>query len=295
MAQTPKRPGGTKKKSPKKRLQNGLAAAAIVLLAAGCGVGGYFILRRPAPEPEMTLETIPVETLPTAAPTEAPEHYVLGAPIGFEPGLTGKAKTLLEYNADTVGWITIPNTLVDEPIVQSDDNAFYLDTGFDHKPYRAGTVFMDFRDTFGYDEASQSDNILLYGHNMANNTMFGSLRRYRQDLTYWKRAPFIELESNYQHYTYVIFGLVITDGSAEATWRYWDMEDFESQDEFDAYVETVRLKNMADIPLDVKYGDKLLTLSTCYSDADDSRFLVIARRVRPDETAESFAKVYADQ
>ena len=92
MAQTPKRPGGTKKKSPKKRLQTGLAAAAIVLLAAGCGVGGYFILRRPAPEPEMTLETIPVETLPTVAPTEAPEHYVLGAPIGFEPGLTGKAK-----------------------------------------------------------------------------------------------------------------------------------------------------------------------------------------------------------
>ena len=72
------------------------------------------------------------------------------------------------------------------------------------------------------------------------------------------------------------------------------MEDFESQDEFDAFVETVRLKNMADIPLDVTYGDKLLTLSTCYSDADDSRFLVIARRVRPDETAESFTKVYAE-
>ena len=96
MAQTPKRPGGTKKKSPKKRLQTGLAAAAIVLLAAGCGVGGYFMLRRPATAPEVPQETLPVETLATEAPAEVDRHYTLGAPIGFEPGLTGKAKVLLD-------------------------------------------------------------------------------------------------------------------------------------------------------------------------------------------------------
>ena len=154
---------------------------------------------------------------------------------------------------------------------------------------------MDYRDVFGFDENAQSDNILLYGHNMANNSMFGSLRRYRQDLTFYKQAPYIELESNYEQYTYVIFALSITDGSADASWRYWDMQELDTQEEFDAYVETARHKSLVEIPVDVQFGDKLLTLSTCYSDADDSRFLVIARRVRPDETAESFASAFPQE
>jgi len=282
------------KKKTKKQTKNGIVIAAAVV-AAGAAIGtGFFALNRNKPEP---VEEI-VET--TEAPTQATQAAETFDPslvkAGAVNGMTGKAKTLIEhYNADTVGWITVPNTKVDNPIVQVPDNEYYLDHGFDHKPFRAGTVFMDYRDRFGFSEADQSDNILLYGHNMANNTMFGSLRRYRQDLTFYKEAPYIELESNYQHYTYVIFALTITDGSAGASWRYWDMEDFENQESFDAYVETARQKSLTEIPVDVQYGDKLLTLSTCYSDADDSRFLVIARRVRPGEDASSFAKAFAQE
>ncbi|MBQ8927727.1 MAG: class B sortase [Oscillospiraceae bacterium] len=263
-----------------------IIAVGAVCAALIAGVGGlcYFsnASGKPATDSAMQAE------LPTQPPTELPTDDE--RTFGPENGLTGRAKVLLQRNADTVGWITIPGTRVDNPIVQSDDNDFYLNKAFDHTPHRAGTVFMDYRDVFGFDEASQSDNIILYGHNMANNTMFGSLRRYRQDYSYYKEAPFIEMESNYARYTYVIFGLVITDGSAEAQWRYWDMEEFADEAEFNDFIEHVRSKNLTTIPVDVQYGDQLVTLSTCYSDADDSRFLVIGRRLRPGETAEDFTE-----
>ena len=277
------------------RLKSKIIATAVLFAAAvGTACAWYFIDR------DHGIPTVQDVPLDSVAPVPQTEPTTEPPPIstGEENGLTGMAKSLLAYNADTVGWITIPETKVNNPIVQKttqEESWYYLDVSFGHEPYRAGTVFLDYRDVFGFDEDAQSDNLLLYGHNMANNTMFGSLRRYRQDLSFYKTAPFIELYSNYQHYTYVIFGQVITSGSGDAEWRYWDMEEFADKQAFDDFVDTVHEKNMVDIPIDVQYGDKLLTLSTCYSDADNSRFLVIARRLREDETPETFAEVFAEE
>ena len=218
-------------------------------------------------------------------------------PFGTPNGESGMSKSMRQYNGDSVGWIKIDGTKVDNPLVQCEDNDFYLSVGFDHQPYRAGTVFMDYRNLFGFGQENWSDNIILYGHNMANNEMFGSLRRYRQDLSYYKENQFIDLYSNYEHSTYVICALPITYGGADADWRYWDMEEFRSEDEFNTYMKYAKDQSVTKIDnVDVKYGDKLLTLSTCYSDEDNSRFLVIARKLRAGETAESFSKsVPADE
>ena len=212
-------------------------------------------------------------------------------PFGTPNGESGMSKSMRQYNGDSVGWIKIPGTKVNNPLVQCEDNDFYLSIGFNHQPYRAGTVFMDYRNLFGFGQENWSDNILLYGHNMANNEMFGSLRRYRQDLTYYQNNQFIELDSNYEHATYVICALPITYGGADADWRYWDMEEFKNEEEFNTYMKYARDQSVANITnVDVQYGDKLLTLSTCYSDEDNSRFLVIARKLRDGETAETFTK-----
>ena len=112
------------------------------------------------------------------------------------PELTERAKKLLAQNPDTVGYITIDGTQVDNPVVQTADNEYYLDHGFDGQEFRAGTVFMDCTDSFGAYPDQWSENIVLYGHNMADNTMFGSLRQYRQNPSYYKEAPFITFSSN---------------------------------------------------------------------------------------------------
>ena len=209
--------------------------------------------------------------------------------FGNSNGESGMSKSMRQYNGDSVGWIKIPGTKVNNPLVQCEDNDFYLSVGFNHQPYRAGTVFMDYRNKFGFDQNNWSDNVILYGHNMANNEMFGSLRRYRQDLEYYKSNQFIELYSNFEHATYVICALPITYGGADADWRYWDMEEFPTEEEFNTYMQYAKDQSVTEITnVDVKYGDKLLTLSTCYSDEDNSRFLVIARKLRDGETAATF-------
>lgn len=226
-----------------------------------------------------------------------------------EPDMLASQKKLYEQNKDTIGWIEVPGTSVDNVIVQKKDepedakNTYYLDKDFSHQKFRAGTVFMDYRNVFGYQEDQFSENIVLYGHNMADNTMFGSLRRYRQDLEFYKEAPFIKFSSNYKEYDYVIFGLVITSGDADnggdiyadpMTWTgfpYWNMEELDDKTHFDYYVNTVESLNMIDNVIDVKYGDQLLTLSTCYSDEDNSRFLIVARQLREGETEASLKKL----
>lgn len=255
-----------------KKWKNSVLAAVlcISLLTVGC-----------AQEIDQTATTETSAPVETEAPTE--------------PEMTDRAKKLLEQNPDTVGYITIDGTQVDNPVVQTVDNDYYLNIGFDGQEFRAGTVFMDYEDVFGAYPEQWSENIVLYGHNMADNTMFGSLRKYRQDLEYYKEYPFITLSSNYADYTYVMFGLVITSGNADADFMYWCMEELYDKESFDSYVNTIKSKNMIENNVDVTYGDSLLTLSTCYSDEDNSRFLIVARRLREDETEESLLEIIQDE
>ncbi len=239
----------------------------ISMLTAGCG--------------QEIDQTTPVTTTTTTEETEPTTE------AATEPELTERAKELLAQNPDTVGYINVEGTEVDNPVVQTTDNDYYLSVGFDGEEFRAGTVFMDYTDVFGAYPEEWSENIVLYGHNMADNTMFGSLRKYRQDTEYYKEYPFITLSSNYADYTYVMIGLVITSGDADADFPYWRMEELDDEEAFDSYIDAIESKNMIDNPIDVAYGDSLLTLSTCYSDEDNSRFIIVARQLREGEDTDT--------
>ena len=80
--------------------------------------------------------------------------------------------------------------------------------------------------------------------------------------------------------------MLVTSGTYDATdFHYWQMEELDSEEEFNFYIEKCKSRWLYDTGVDVKYGDKLLTLSTCYSDVDNSRFIVVARRLREGENA----------
>ena len=240
------------------------------VLTAGCG--------------QQIDQTAPVTSTTADEANEATE-------AATEPELTERAKELLAQNPDTVGYITIEGTGVDNPVVQTTDNEYYLSIGFDGEEFRAGTVFMDYTDTFGAYPEEWSENIVLYGHNMADNTMFGSLRKYRQNPDYYKDYPFITFSSNYADYTYVMVGLVITSGNADADFPYWRMEELDDEETFNSYMDAVEEDNMIENPIDVTYGDSLLTLSTCYSDDDNSRFIIVARQLRDGEDTDTLLEL----
>ena len=278
------------------------STCAACALAAALGIG-VFSLRKSGSD-ELSLE----ETTVTSAVTEAPPEPK-GVPADWSTGLsyvpdnsgiTARARSLLRLNPDICGYIRINGTMVEYPLVKDPgeipentpfygsekykSNYFYLDHDLDASYKRAGTLYLDYRDNFGWDEKEQSENIIIYGHNMMDNSMFGSLRRYRQDYSFFEQSPFVELSSNYKDYDYVIFAFLITSGSFASTdFVYWNMEELDSKEDFDAYVARCKRDAMVDTGIDVQYGDKLLTLSTCYADEDNSRFIVVARRLREGE------------
>ena len=240
--------------------------------------------------------------------TEASEDTVelpgdLAEKYGYTPsasGMTGRAKSLLRINKDVVGWVQLDNTMMDYPVVldpgeiQENDpyygpeyyvpDSYYLDHDLDRSYLMEGSIFADFCNVLGSDETELSDNMVIYGHAMWDGSMMGDLRKYRINPEFYYTSPFVKLSTNYGDYYYVIFTYLITPGSYNATdFHYWQMEDLEKEEDFNFYIDNCRSKQLIDTGVDVKYGDKLMTLSTCYADEDNSRFIVVARKLREGE------------
>ena len=207
-------------------------------------------------------------------------------------GLLGRAMSIRMINDDVVGYIKIPETNVDYPVFQSDDNEKYMDKDMYGDYLQSGCIFMDYRDVIDTDPAKQSNNLVLYGHNMLNGSKFATLHYYRQDDKFIEKAPVIEFDTNYATQYYAIIGYFVTSGSYGETnygeeFAYWDKENMKEK-EFKKYLKTVADRTYKDTGVDVKYGDQLLTLQTCFMDEDNSRFLVIGRKLRDGEKPEDF-------
>lgn len=281
-----------------------ITACAAFAAAVGFGIYALSLKSEEVPTFSNISETsVPEKTTESTLPDDWASMFEY-APS--PTGLTERAKIFLKQNQDTIGWIKIDNTQLDYPIVKDpgaikagtgygdtdyEPNSFYLHAGLDKSYLYEGMVFMDYRNVFGSSEDDQSENIILHGHNMNNGSMFGSLRKYRYDYSYYDDNPFIELSSNYKDYQYIIFGFLITSGSSETDFDYWNMEELDTEEDFNNYVNTVKNGAMLDTGVDVKYGDKLLTLSTCVSDGTNNRFIVVARRLRDNETIEDLSSI----
>lgn len=210
------------------------------------------------------------------------------------------AKALLETNPDVVGWIRIPTqdpekpSPINYPVLQhrdeADGNVYYLDKDLYGNYEKAGSIFMDYRDYFDYVENGSrvylnSQNLIIYGHNMHDYSMFGSLKYYINDAGYYDTHPIIELNSNYRKYKYKIFGMIIVDvdDTTETAFDYWNVLNFDGEEDFYDYVNEVKRRSVRLTDVDVTYGDQLLTLSTCNSTFSQGRLVLFARLVRDGE------------
>lgn len=201
------------------------------------------------------------------------------------------AKQLLELNPDTVGWVHIDDTNVSLPVVQrkgADGNEYYLDTAFDGSRNKAGTVFLDMRAVLN--AGKRSDNLVLYGHNQKDKTMFGDLANYKKNLEYYRSHPVIRFNSNYRSDSYKIFAYFVTPVEPHQTsdgviFDYHNYINLDSKETYSSFIDNIMLRSQIITPVDVKYGDKFLTLSTCSNEFEPSRFVVFARQVRTGEDA----------
>ncbi|MDE6034320.1 MAG: class B sortase [Ruminococcus sp.] len=210
-----------------------------------------------------------------------------------EYSLLDGAKKLLDMNPDVVGYITIPDTPVANPVMQYTDNEKYLNQNINGDTSRAGEIFLDYRNNF--DKVSDrklsvenSDNLVIYGHNMGNDTMFGCLKYYQRMSDYYTKHPVIYLNSNYECYTYKIFAYFILDAgdTSETAYDCWNKFDFDDEEDFYRFVNEAKKRTLRTNNIDVEYGDKILTLSTCNPILGDrGRLIVMGRLLRDGEDA----------
>ncbi len=202
---------------------------------------------------------------------------------------------LLEINDDIVGWFSMgdeDNPFIDYVVVQGDDNDFYLDHNYRKESNVGGSIFADYRNPLTADD--EPANLILYGHNMASGEYFGKVPRYfnykpgnYNGIDFYKTYPTFTFSSLYEKYTYKIFAgmLVNTKKSEGDVFYYLRGREFETKDDFDNYIVNILDRSTFYTDVDLQYGDKLITLSTCILDYQgwDLRFVLFGRRVREGE------------
>lgn len=196
---------------------------------------------------------------------------------------TGKVKDVLrEYstvylmNPDLVGWIKIPGTKVNYPVLQNTDEAtYYLKRDFYKQSARHGSIFAHEMADF----KTPSDNITLYGHNMADGSMFAGLHAY-EDPNFYTEHPYILFDTLTTHQIYKIIAVFYTTDLPITGFAYHTFIDGD-EDEFNWFVEDCKALSLYDTGETAVPGNKLLTLSTCDHDIADEhgRFVVVAKKV----------------
>ena len=196
------------------------------------------------------------------------------------PEILPEYQEIYAENEDLVGWLEIDGTVINYPVLQSDseeDSQFYLTHSFAKKKDKNGSLFMDYRNDF----VDRDTNIIIYGHNMKSGAMFGTLKKYLEK-GYLEKHPKIRFDTIYERGTYEVIGAFLSEVSYqdEYTFRYYNFLNANNESEFQAFcVNVMQLSASKKGVLDAKYGDQLLTLSTCSSYTDEGRMFIIAKRI----------------
>lgn len=199
---------------------------------------------------------------------------------------------LYAKNSDFVGWITVPNTSINYPVVQCDDNDYYLTKNFEKNKDARGAIFMDYRN----DPVNLDSNTIIYGHNCYNTTMFSELTKY-QKIDFYKTSPVFEFNTVERTYKWKIYGVFITTAESQEDngyvfnyiYPYMDGENF------NGFIEEINQRRLYVTNVDINDDDKMLILSTCVRNLDtyekgirkykaDARLVIVARAVRDGES-----------
>ena len=188
-----------------------------------------------------------------------------------------KFADIYKKNHDFIGWLMIPDTQVDYPVMHTpEDEEFYLKMDFDKNYSASGTLFA----AAASDPLLPSDNVIIYGHNMKAGTMFHSLLSYEKEDFYLehKTIYFDTLEENGEYEVIAAFRTQINEDDP-AFFKYYQFIVAENAEEFDEYVSKVKSMTPYEISETAEYGDKLITLSTCAYHANEGRYVVVAKKV----------------
>lgn len=216
--------------------------------------------------PHLTLEE------PTKGPADATAPS--GSTEPAEPGILPEYRALYEINSDLVGWVTVPGTRIDYPVMQTDrENDYYLHRDFYREYSSHGMVFAE-EDA----DVEESDVVTIYGHNKDDGTMFGDMDEY-WSYDFYKDHKVIYFDTLMHRYAYEIITVFNTTATLGEGYEYHTFIDAESELDFDRYIANVERLALYDTGVSAEYGDHLLVLSTCEYSQVNGRLVIVAKRV----------------
>lgn len=190
---------------------------------------------------------------------------------------------LRKVNPAIVGWIKVPNTIIDLPVLQADkkDPEYYLTHDYRNQSSSYGSIFADARCSV---EKGKSRSVLLYGHSLHSGRMFTQLDKYKS-LDFYKSAPVITFDTAEAKSQWKVVGVFLTNTLPEqgVPFNYLKTE-FKSNSDFLNFVYQMRIRSIYNTDVSVKQNDSILLLSTCSYEFNDFREVVVARKVRDGES-----------
>lgn len=214
-----------------------------VLLSGVLVTSGFMIVKELSSQQKEKEDFRELAEIAAEIPAEHPEMdtWLIDESVAEETQVWKNLSKLFAMNADCIGWLCIPGTAVDYPVMYTPENPQkYLRRNFYGEYSQSGVPFLDGRCSL------DSDNLIIYGHNMKNGTMFSDLKRYA-DQSFRSEHPIIELVTAGGKQIYTVSDIRITDTS-------------------DKWYSDINPKS-----------GRFLTLSTCYGNSKNGRLLVIAK------------------
>lgn len=239
----------------------------------------------PTPTPKLT------NAGPTIQPTPTPDRSIRSGPLPYalkekvvldEAAILPELRDIYTLNKDLVGWISIPDTVIDYPVVRAEDGEFYLSHDFYGEENVNGQIILDVL----CDPYTPSYNLVVSGHHMKNGSMFGGLPEYR-NRSYWAKHPFLEFDTLMERKIYVVFACFYSADydEDETGFRYNAIIDYKI--DADRWLAEIEENQLYDTGIERAFGDEFITLTTCdRARHRNGRFVVVGRRIREGETFE---------
>ena len=269
------------------RMKKSVFMIVVILLVIAFGVSAFMVGRYVINSKEQqrlneelaqlaastTEATQPETQAPTEAPTEATVETTQETEPP-EPTMIAAYEEVYNKNTDTVGWLQIDGTKLNNPVVQTPaDPNFYLKRDFNKNYSEWGTVY-----AWGSADLQRpSDNVTLFGHTMKDGSMFACLHNYTSK-DFWEQNKLIFFNTLTEYHTYKVYAVFKVSANI-GNFAYHQFVDANNAEEFNDFVSTCKAMSFYETGITPVYGDKLLTLSTCEYSLDNGRLVVCAVRM----------------
>lgn len=188
-----------------------------------------------------------------------------------------KLKELQKENEEIIGWLEIEDTNINYPVLQANNNDYYLTHNYKKEKASTGSLFLDKE----FDLSNGSSNYLIYGHRNKQGLMFEDLIKYAKEDFYeaHTKIRFTTAKEDSLYEILAVFYSRVYYKSEQNVFRYYYFINANNEQEYNDFINNAKKASIYDTGITANYGEQLLTLSTCEYSQNDGRFVVVAKKI----------------